>query len=142
MIEDGNENKKLRTKIDRIILRILPCNNCWGIIIVYPYFIWLKVLFGLRKQTIIEFSIGYMINPTLNINKAFRKQANKCMETIFGTITKSHIKTTLAKNKTRVLELSLFYETRQNPKKYFKVLSCVIYTIISNYVCIDYLACE
>ena len=27
-------------------------------------------------------------------------------------------------------------------EKFFKVLSCVIYTIISNYVCIDYLACE
>ena len=34
----------------------------------------------------------------------------------------------------------MFYETRNNPKKYFKVLSCVIYTTIKNYVCIDYLA--
>ena len=30
---------------------------------------------------------------------------------------------------------------QKNPKKYFKVLSCVIYTIINNYVCIDDLAC-
>ena len=29
-----------------------------------------------------------------------------------------------------------------NPKNVFKVLSCVIYTIIINYVCIDYLASE
>ena len=36
----------------------------------------------------------------------------------------------------------MFYKTRKNPKKYFKVLSCVIYTIISNYICINYLACE
>ena len=36
----------------------------------------------------------------------------------------------------------MFYETRKNCKKVFKVLSCVIYTIISNYVCIDYLASE
>ena len=36
----------------------------------------------------------------------------------------------------------MFYETRNNPEKVSKVLSCVIYTIISNYVCIDYLACE
>ena len=36
----------------------------------------------------------------------------------------------------------MFYETRKNTKKSFKVLSCVIYTIINNYVCIDYLACE
>ena len=36
----------------------------------------------------------------------------------------------------------MFYETRKSPKKAFKVLSCVIYTIINNYVCIDYLAFE
>ena len=42
-----------------------------------------------------------------------------------------------------MLALLIFDETRaDNTKKYFKVLSCIIYTIISNYVCIDYLACE
>ena len=41
-----------------------------------------------------------------------------------------------------MLELLLFYETRTNPEKVFKVLSCAIYTIIRNYVCIDYLASE
>ena len=42
-----------------------------------------------------------------------------------------------------MLALLLFYEKRaDNPKKAFRVLSCVIYTIIGNYVCIDYLACE
>ena len=55
---------------------------------------------------------------------------------------KPHIKTILAKKKTRVLALLMFYDTRKNPKKYFKVLSCVIYTIMINYVCIDYLAYE
>ena len=35
----------------------------------------------------------------------------------------------------------MFYVTRKNSKKAFKVLSCVIYKITSNYVCID-LACE
>ena len=34
----------------------------------------------------------------------------------------------------------MFYETRKNTKKVFKVLSCVIYKIISNSICIDYLA--
>ena len=27
-------------------------------------------------------------------------------------------------------------------KKYFRVLSCVVYTIIENYICIEYLGCE
>ena len=51
-------------------------------------FIWIEE----TKELINGFYIGYMINPKLNINKSFRKQVNKCMETIFGTITKSHIK--------------------------------------------------
>ena len=35
----------------------------------------------------------------------------------------------------------MFYDTgADNPKKYFKVLSCVIYAIIKHYVCIDYVA--
>ena len=35
----------------------------------------------------------------------------------------------------------MFYETiSDNPKKAFRVLSCFIYTIIKNYVCIYYLA--
>ena len=37
----------------------------------------------------------------------------------------------------------MFHETRgEHPRKRFRVLSCVIYTIIENYVCIDYLACQ
>ena len=37
----------------------------------------------------------------------------------------------------------MFYETRNiNATKYFRVLICVIYTIIDNYVCIDYLDCQ
>ena len=35
----------------------------------------------------------------------------------------------------------MFYETgADNPNKYYRVLCCVIYSIIKNYVCIDYLA--
>ena len=82
-----------------------------------------------------------MINPNLNINKPFKEQVTKCIKNTFGTITQPHISKILAK-KTRVLALLMFYETRKNPKKVFKVLSCVIYTIISNYVCIYYLASE
>ena len=66
----------------------------------------------------------------------------KCTKTTFGAITQPHISKILAKNNTRVLALLMFYETRKNPKKFLKVLSCVIYTIISNCVYIDYLASE
>ena len=84
-----------------------------------------------------------MINPGFNVNKSFREQAETCMLTTFGSITQPFIKDTLSKKNTSVLELIMFYDTRaDNPKKSFRVLSCVIYTIIKNYVCIDYLACQ
>ena len=37
----------------------------------------------------------------------------------------------------------MLHDTRgEKPKKYFRVLSCVIYSIIENNVCIYYLACQ
>ena len=67
-----------------------------------------------------------MISTKLNINKAFRVKVQKCMNNTFGPSTQSFIKATLAENNTRVLALLLFYKTRDNPKKDFKLLSCVI----------------
>ena len=65
------------------------------------------------------------------------------MYTTLGEITQPFIKSTLANNNNIVLALIMLYETRaDNPKKAFRLLSCVIYTIINNYVCIDYLACQ
>ena len=101
-------------------------------------FIWTEE----TKECINEVYIGYMINTILNIKKAFREQVDKCTNNTLGEIPQHQIIITLSKKNTRVLELLLFYETRQNPKKYSRVLSCVIYTIIRNYDCIDYLACE
>ena len=53
------------------------------------------------------------------------------------------IKNNMKNNNTCVLALVMFYETRhKNAIKYFSVLSCVIYTILDNYACIYYLACQ
>ena len=94
-------------------------------------------------EIINDFEIGYMINPSFHVNEAFRYQVEKCMNTTFGKFTQPFIKATLSKNNTSMLSLIMFHETRGgNSKKYFSVLSCVIYTIIKNYVCIDYLACQ
>ena len=72
-----------------------------------------------------------MINTGFNVNKAFRDQVEKCMYTTLCKITQPFIKATLSKNNTIVLALIMFYETiEDNPRKYFRVLSCVIYTII------------
>ena len=49
----------------------------------------------------------------------------------------------MTKNNTGFLALLIFHETiSKNPKKYFRVISFVIYTIIDHYVCIYYLACQ
>ena len=108
-------------------------------LISYDYFF---IFLEEKKEGINNFSIGYMINPNFNINKSFIEQVDKSMNNTFGPITQPHIRATLTKYKTRVFTLLIFYETRKNTKKAFKVLSCAIYTIIINYVCFDYLACE
>ena len=42
-----------------------------------------------------------------------------------------------------MIALVVFYELGStNPRKMFKVLSCVIYIIIDKYVCIDYLGTD
>ena len=65
------------------------------------------------------------------------------MYTTFDEITQPFIKATFSKNDTSVLEIIMFYETRaENPKKAFRVLSYVIYTIIKYYVYIYYLDCQ
>ena len=55
------------------------------------------------------------------------------MFTTFGESTQPFIKATLFKNKTIVLELLMLYEPRSE-KIAYRVLSCVIYTIIKNYL--------
>ena len=53
-----------------------------------------------------EFTIGYMINPGLNVNKSPREQVEKCMNTIFSAIIQPFIKATF--KKARVLALVTF----------------------------------
>ena len=59
-----------------------------------------------------EFTIGYMINPGLNVNRTFREQVEKCMCDRFSAITKPFIKATLLKKKTKVLAIILSCDTR------------------------------
>ena len=72
------------------------------------------------SERIDEFAIGYLINPTLHINKAFREQVEKCMNNTFVSLTQHFILKTHIKN-TSVLALLMLHETRErNPKKYFR----------------------
>ena len=78
------------------------------------------------------------MNPNLSINETFKYQVTKFMKTSFGAMTQQHISKILSITNTRLLALVMFYDTIKK-KKIFKVLTCVIYTIIDIYVCIDYL---
>ena len=53
------------------------------------------ILLEETKESINKFSIGYIINSRLNINKVFREQVHKCTNNKFGSSTKPFIKATL-----------------------------------------------
>ena len=95
------------------------------------------------NERINEFSFAYMFNTTLHTNKVFKEQVKACLSNTFGADTNKHINNILLKRNTRVIALVVHYEHGNlNSRKIFKVLSCVIYTIIDRYVCIDYLCIE
>ena len=50
-------------------------------------YIWLEE----KNQRINDLSIGYMMNPNLNTNNAFRKQVKVCFKYTFGPSTNIHI---------------------------------------------------
>ena len=80
-------------------------------------YIWLEE----TNQSTNQFSIGYMMNPNLIINKVFKEQVKLCMKTIFVTMTQQHISKILSKTNTRVLALVMFMipdnnKTKQNSK--------------------------
>ena len=75
------------------MLSLLGGNHRLPLFYMAKHFIWLNE----TKQCIKDFTIGYMINPNLNINKAFIEQVGKCMKTTFGAITQSFLRATLSK---------------------------------------------
>ena len=72
-----------------------------------------------------------MLNPQLNMNKYFKYQVKTCLSDTFGADTNKHINYILLKRNTRVIALVVHYEHGNiNTRKMFKVMSCVIYTMI------------
>ena len=87
-----------------------------------------------------EFSFAYICNPHLHINKMFTDQVKICLSRTFGDDTVKQINIILKKRYTRVIALIMIYEIGNfSTIKLFKVLSCVVYTMIEKYVCIEYL---
>ena len=135
----------MKTKTDGIIVIICLCYHCWEEIIVYPYFIWLNILFGLMKQKHLLMSLRLDIWLT-QVWILIKHSNNKCKILCILDLVKSHnllLNPHYQNINITVLASIIFFETRgDNPKKAFRVLSCVIYRIIKHYDCIDYLACQ
>ena len=91
-------------------------------------------------ETINQFATGCIINPSLNCNKVLRIQVRKFLSLSFAARTMETIKDCLRKKNTCVMALIIIYENNgEIPKQLYRVLYCVVYYPIDNYVCIDYL---
>ena len=67
----------------------------------------------------------------------------KILRATFHKNTKEGIKTFMIKKDTCIISLIIFYESKtKGPIKVYRVLSCVLYYSIENYVCIEYLCCK
>ena len=54
-----------------------------------------------------------------------------------------NIRDVIKKKDTCVISLIMFYESKgKNPIILYRLLSCILYSFIDNYVCIDYLCCK
>ena len=101
------------------------------------------VNFYSTDESINQFVIGYMINPSINCSKVFIQQVEKYLSVSFHEKKMETIKDCLRKKNTYVMELVIFYENNGlKPKKVYRVLSCVVYSPIENYVCIEYILCQ
>ena len=96
-----------------------------------------------KDEIINKCAIGYMINPSLNCNKVFREQVEKSLSVSFHKNTMETIKYRLMKKNTCVIILIMIYEYNgQETKQKYKVLGCVVYSLIDNYIGIDYILCQ
>ena len=72
---------------------MLVANFCMPLLHMSKIYIWIEE----TNQRINEFSFGYMMNPTLFKNRAFKEQVKVCFRNTFGLDTTSHINTILLK---------------------------------------------
>ena len=108
------KNKTIETKnkwnqINILDLQyLLGTNCCRPLLPMSKIYIWLEE----KNQRINDVSIGYMTNPDLNTNKAFRDQVKVFLKNKFRPDTNLHIGKILSKQITRVLALVIFDENR------------------------------
>ena len=73
----------------------------------------------------------------------FRELVEKLLKDTFHTGNMSGLRNVIYKTNTCVIALVIFYKNiAKNPTKVFRVLSSVLYYVIENHVCIDYICCQ
>ena len=80
-----------------------------------------------------------MLTHELNINKAPKEQVKSNLEKFFSGAKMKPVRKVLKKGNNYVLSLMIFYENIKN--MIFKALIPIVYYIMDNYVCVDYLCC-
>ena len=84
-----------------------------------------------KGKTINHFAIGYMINPSPKFNNEFITQIEKFLGVSYSIRKMKTIKNCLMKKNTSVMALLIIYENNgEIPKNAYRVLSCVVYTLI------------
>ena len=135
-----NKTIELKDKWNQLYLlsmdSVLGVNCCISLLHMSKRNVYIEI----TNERINEFSFAYMCNPTLFRHKVFKEQVILCLKDTFGADTNKQINVILKRPNTRVIALIINYEHGSySTIKIFKVLSCVVYTIIDKYVCIDYL---
>ena len=73
------------------------------------------------------------MNPSLKCNKVFREQVEKCLSVSFHEKIMETTRYFLKKKNTCVMARIMFYDDNGlKPKKLYRVLSCVVYSLIYN----------
>ena len=77
-------------------------------------------------KKIIEFTICYVINPSLHVNKVFIEQSERCLRATFRKNTMENIIEVMKKKNICVIALIMFYWNKGKiTKKLFRVFSFV-----------------
>ena len=84
----GYKNKTIETKEKRNQINLIDIKYMLGTNHLLPLSHMAKnyICLEATNQRINEFSIGYTMNPNLNINKAFREQVKVCLKILFKKI--------------------------------------------------------
>ena len=94
------------------------------------------------QKSMNQFTIGYIVNTTLHADKLLREQVDKFSRENFHQNTMTSVRNVLKNNKC-FIALIMFYENRpNNATKLYRVLICIIYSIIENFVCVGYICCQ